>query len=273
MEQTVGVPSTGVTTIDDPDSAGFAAVRGWFDGAARIGFLTGAGISTESGIPDFRGPDGLWKRDPEAEKAAHIDHYVGDPAVRRRAWEGRVRNLGGEPPRPNVGHQALVHVERAARLRGIITQNVDGLHQAAGNSSELVHEIHGSWRESRCLTCGDTRPMREAVQRAVDGDPDPACLVCGGILKSTTIMFGESLIPEVVDRCRSVADDCDLFVAIGTSLSVSPANQMLVRARNAGARVVIVNDRATDMDRFAHALVRGRIGVVVPTLVGFDPGS
>jgi NAD-dependent deacetylase len=268
MQQTVNV-----LHIDDVDSEGFAEVRGWFDGAERIGFLTGAGISTESGIPDFRGPDGLWMRDPEAEKAAHIDHYVGDAEIRRRAWQGRIRNLGGEPPQPNTGHHALVHVERTARMRGIITQNVDGLHQMAGNSSELVHEIHGSWRESRCWTCGDTRPMREAVQRAVDGDPDPSCLLCGGILKSTTVLFGESLVPQVVERCRAVADDCDLFVAIGTSLSVSPANQMLLRAHNAGSRVVIVNDRETALDRYAQALVRGRIGIVVPALVGFDPGS
>jgi len=268
MEQTVVV-----LMIDSIDSDDFAVVRGWFESSERIGFLTGAGLSTESGIPDFRGPDGLWKRDPEAEKAAHIDHYVGDPAVRRRSWRGRIRNLGGEPPRPNHGHQALVHLERTGRMRGIITQNVDGLHQVAGSSPELVHEIHGSWHESICLSCGDTRPMREAVQRAVDGDPDPSCLLCNGILKSTTIMFGESLIPAVVERCRAVADDCDLFVAVGTSLSVSPANQTLVRARNAGARVVIVNDRETAMDSFAHALVRGRTGVVLPALVGVNAGS
>ena len=170
-------------------------------------------------------------------------------------------------PTPNAGHRALLTVESAGRLRGLITQNVDGLHLDAGHSADKVHEVHGSWRDSLCWECGDRRPMREAVQRVVDGDPDPACLLCGGILKSATILFGESLEPAVIGAAMDAAEDCDLFLAVGSTLSVGPVNNAVPRAKQAGARIVILNAESTAMDRFADALVLGSIGEFLPRLL------
>lgn len=239
----------------------------WVRGAGRVTVLTGAGVSTDSGIPDFRGPNGLWTKNPAAERAATIDHYIGDPEVRRAAWQGRVENLGRRRPEPNVGHRALVDLERAGRLRALVTQNVDGLHLDAGHSPDKVIEVHGSWRETLCWSCGDRRPMREAIDRVVAGDADPPCLLCGGILKSSTILFGEPLVPHVIEAALAAAEDCDLLLTIGTTLQVGPVNNVVPRAAGAGARVVIVNAEPTAMDRFADAVVLGSIAEIVPRLV------
>lgn len=254
-----------LTSIDDPD---FATVVDWLSAARRVTVLTGAGISTDSGIPDFRGPNGLWTKNPAAERAATIEHYLGDPEVRRVAWQNRVRNLGGERPRPNVGHRALMRLEEAGRLRAVITQNVDGLHLDAGHPREKVIEVHGSWCDTVCWSCGDRRPMSQSLDRVVAGEDDPPCLDCGGILKSATILFGEPLVPEVINAAFEAAEDCDLFLAIGSTLSVGPVNNAVPRARQAGARVVILNGESTAMDRFADALVIGAIGEVLPALLG-----
>jgi len=254
-----------ISSANDPD---VATVASWIAEARRITVLTGAGISTDSGIPDFRGPNGLWTKNPAAEKAATIEHYLGDPEIRRVAWQNRVRNLGRERPKPNAGHHALLSLEKSGKLRAIITQNVDGLHLDAGHPHERVIEVHGSWRDTLCWDCGDRRPMGESIQRVVDGDHDPACLLCGGVLKSSTILFGEPLVPEVIGAAMAAAEDCDLFLAVGSTLSVGPVNNTVPRARQAGARVVILNGEPTSMDRFAHALVIGPIGEMLPALLG-----
>ncbi len=255
------------TTITDAGDPAFDAVAELVAKARRITVITGAGVSTDSGIPDFRGPNGLWTKNPAAEKTATIDYYIGDPEVRRIAWEGRVANLGRRRPEPNLGHRTLLRLEEQGRLRALVTQNVDGLHLDVGHSPDKVIEVHGSWRETVCWTCSDRRPMSEAVQRVQDGDPDPPCLLCGGILKSATILFGESLVPHVIQAAMDAAEDCDLLLAVGTTLAVGPANNVVPRARNAGADVVILNGEPTSMDRFASALIVGSIGEWLPRLI------
>jgi NAD-dependent deacetylase len=243
-----------------------SVARGWIEAAERIVVLTGAGISTDSGIPDFRGPQGVWTRNPEAEKQSTIQHYVADPDVRRRAWRSRLESPAWGA-RPNVGHHALVTLERRGKLHTLITQNIDGLHQAAGSSPERVVEVHGTMREVVCLSCGARAPMERALARVRAGEDDPPCRTCGGILKSATISFGQSLVPEDLRRAELAARGCDLMLAVGTKLSVWPVAGVVPVASDAGARVVIVNAEPTEMDRLADAVLRGSIAAILPRLV------
>jgi NAD-dependent deacetylase len=242
-------------------------VRGWIEAAERVVVLTGAGVSTESGIPDFRGPQGVWTRNPEAEKQSTIQHYVADPEVRRRAWRSRLESPAWSA-QPNAGHRALVALERRGKLDTLITQNIDGLHQAAGSSPERVVEVHGTMREVVCLACGQRAPMERALARVQAGEDDPPCRTCGGILKSATISFGQSLVPEDLRRAELAARRCDLMLAVGTKLSVWPVAGVVPVAKDSGARVVIVNAEPTDMDGMADALLRGSIGDILPRLAG-----
>lgn len=243
-------------------------VRAWVGEAERITVLTGAGISTDSGIPDFRGPQGVWTKDPSAEKAATIEHYLADPDVRRRAWQTRLSTPAWRAE-PNTGHRAIVELQRQGKLHAVVTQNIDGLHQKAGTDIELVVEVHGTIWFSRCWDCRDRKPMAETLDRVRAGEDDPACARCGGILKSDTISFGQALVPEVIDRALRVSEECDLLLAVGSTLSVYPAANCVPRAKSAGARVVIVNAGPTDMDRLADAVLRGQIGELLPKIV--DP--
>ena len=240
---------------------------GWLSGATRICVLTGAGISTDSGIPDFRGPSGVWTRDPEAEKLSTLRYYVGDPDIRRRAWQER-RNHPAWTAEPNAAHAALGDLERRGRLRALLTQNIDGLHQRAGSSPELVVELHGTVHEVACLSCGDRTTMRSALDRVDAGEPDPACRVCGGILKSATISFGQALDARVIETAARAAADCDVFLSIGTSLTVHPAAGLPDLAARHGARVVVVNAEPTPYDPAADLVVREPIGMAVPRLLG-----
>jgi NAD-dependent deacetylase len=235
--------------------------------AERVVVLTGAGISTDSGIPDFRGPKGVWTRNPAAEKASNIQNYLADPEVRRAAWLNRL-DTPVWTAEPNLGHLSVFEIERRGRLHGLITQNVDGLHQAAGHDPENVIEVHGTVRFTRCWDCGDRRPMRETLDRVRAGEADPPCLVCGGIVKSDTISFGQSLVPEVIDRAFQVAEECDVMLAIGSTLSVYPVANCVPVAKRAGAQVIIVNGQNTEMDRLADFLLIGQIAEVLPALVG-----
>ncbi len=243
-----------------------ATVRGWIDAARRIVALTGAGISTDSGIPDFRGPQGLWTRNPEAEKMATIQHYVADPEVRKRAWRTRLETPMHDRE-PNDGHRALVTLERRGLLDTLITQNVDGLHLKAGSSRERVIEIHGTSREVVCLSCGQRAPMERALARVRAGEADPPCRTCGGILKSATISFGQGLVQEDLKAADAAARRCDLMLAIGTKLSVYPIAGVVPVAKEAGARVVILNAEPTEMDTLADAVLRGSISELLRRLV------
>jgi NAD-dependent deacetylase len=244
-----------------------STVRSWIEAARRLVVLTGAGISTESGIPDFRGPQGVWTRNPEAEKQSTIQHYVADPEVRRRAWRSRLESPAWSA-QPNAGHRALVALEHQGKLDTLITQNIDGLHQAAGSSPERVVEVHGTMRQVVCLDCGERAPMERALARVRAGEDDPPCRTCGGILKSATISFGQSLVPEDLRRAELAARRCDLMLAIGTKLSVWPVAGVVPVAKDAGARVVIVNAEPTEMDGMADAVLRGSIGDILPRLAG-----
>lgn len=239
----------------------------WIRSAPRVTVLTGAGISTDSGIPDFRGPNGLWTKNPAAEKASTLQHYLVDPEVRRFAWHNRLTSPTWDAV-PNAGHLALVQLERRGQLVALITQNIDELHQRAGHDPARVIEVHGTMRWSRCWECADRRPMQGTLERVRAGDPDPHCEVCGGVLKSDTISFGQSLVPEVIAAAMSAAGDCDLLLAAGSSLSVYPAANVVPRAKAAGARVVIVNGEATNMDRFADVVLRGPLSDLLPELCG-----
>jgi NAD-dependent deacetylase len=240
--------------------------RGWIEASRRIVVLTGAGISTDSGIQDFRGPKGLWTKNPAAEKMASIEHYLGDPAVRRAAWQNRLHSPAWQA-KPNAGHFAVAQLERLGKLEALITQNVDGLHQAAGNSAEKVIEIHGTIHEVSCLKCGDRAPMERALERVRAGEEDPPCRSCGGILKSATISFGQSLIEEDLARSQRVAEDCDLLLAVGSTLGVYPAAGAVPIAQRAGARIVILNAEPTELDHLADVLLRGSISQILPQLV------
>ncbi len=240
-------------------------VRGWIDAAQRVVVLTGAGISTDSGIPDFRGPQGLWTRNPAAEKQSTIQNYLADPQVRQAAWRARLEHFAWAA-KPNPGHLALVELERRGKLHALITQNIDELHQMAGNSAQRVIEVHGTVRRTMCWQCGARGPMQDTLQRVRDGEADPPCLLCGGILKSDTISFGQNLVPEVIDRAMAVAAEADVMLAVGSTLQVYPVAGSVEVAKQAGARVVILNDQPTPLDGLADALLRGSISQCLPAI-------
>ncbi len=238
-------------------------------GAARaVTVLTGAGISTDSGIPDFRGPQGVWTKNPGAERTSSLQDYLADADVRRQAWRNRLSSPAWEA-RPNPGHLALVDLERQGRLRALVTQNIDELHQRAGSSPELVVELHGSMWGWMCWSCGAKGPMAEVLTRLRAGDDDPRCATCGGILKSTTISFGQQLDPLVLEAAVEAVTSCDLVLAVGSSLQVQPAAGLVPLAARAGAAVVIVNAQPTPYDAVADAVVRQPISEVLPALL--DP--
>jgi NAD-dependent deacetylase len=241
-------------------------VPDWLTGARRICVLTGAGISTDSGIPDYRGPNGLWTRDPDAEKLVTLSYYLADPDVRRRAWLMR-RDLQAGEVAPNAGHAAIADLEAQGRLLALVTQNVDGLHQAAGSSPERVLEVHGTVHAVECLSCSDRTTMRSALDRVDAGEPDPACLVCGGILKSATISFGQELAERVLAAAAEAAADCDVFLAVGTSLQVWPVAGLTEIAAAHGARIGIVNAEPTPFDAVADLVVSEPISSALPRLL------
>jgi NAD-dependent deacetylase len=245
---------------------GLDEVAGWVRGARAIVVLTGAGISTESGIPDFRGPQGVWTKNPAAERTATLQHYVDDPETRKLAWQNRLRSEIWRAE-PNAGHRAVADLERKASLHTLVTQNVDGLHQAAGSSPERIVEIHGTVHGVKCLACDWHGPMDETLARVEAGEEDPACLSCGGMLKSATISFGENLVPADLDRSQRAAAAADLFLALGTSLGVYPAAGLPEIALSAGARLVILNQQPTPFDDYAAATSTAPLGEILPALV------
>ena len=240
-------------------------VRRWLEASVRIVALTGAGISTESGIPDFRGPQGVWTTNPKAERLSNIHHYMSDPEVRRLAWQSRLEHPAWHAT-PNAGHRALVDLERRGTLYALVTQNIDGLHQLAGHAPEKVIEVHGTMRDIRCMACDWRGPTGPVLDRVRAGEDDPPCETCGGILKSATISFGQSLEPDVINRAMRAAERADLLLAIGTSLQVYPVAGAVPLAKAAGARVVIVNAEPTPFDDIADAVLRQPIGEILPEI-------
>jgi NAD-dependent deacetylase len=240
-------------------------VRAWVDGAARVVVLTGAGISTESGIPDFRGPEGVWTKDPKAERLSNIHSYMSDPEVRRLSWQGRLAHPAWRAE-PNAGHAALVALERRGKLHALVTQNIDGLHQRAGNSPARVIEVHGTVHEAMCMSCAWRGPMPAVLERVRAGEEDPPCQRCGGILKSATISFGQPLEPDVIRRAMRAASEAEVLLAVGSSLQVYPVAGAVPVARDAGARVVILNAEPTPFDAIADAVLARPIGETLPLI-------
>ncbi len=230
-----------------------------------ITVLTGAGMSTGSGIPDFRGPSGMWTLDPESEKLLDHDWYVNDRDVRRRTWQ-----MWRESPvwsaEPSAAHASLVELERAGALRAICTQNFDGLHQRAGSTPGLVLELHGTVTGSHCMSCGAGKPTAELLA-VLDIEPDPHCARCGGLMAADIVMFSEPLRRDVLDAAVEAAASCHVFVAVGSTLTVQPAASLTRVAAQAGARVIIVNAEPTPYDHLADEVDRQPIEQVLPALV------
>ena len=240
--------------------------RRLIDEAQQVVVLTGAGISTDSGIPDFRGPQGVWTKNPAAEKTATLQYYLADPEIRKQAWRNRLDSPTWQA-QPNAGHRAIVALERRGKLHTLVTQNIDELHQKAGTDPAKVVEIHGTMRKVVCMSCGERAPMERALDRVRAGEEDPPCRTCGGILKSATISFGQNLVMEDLDRAERAAAACDLLLAVGSTLGVYPAAGLVPLAKGAGARIVIVNAEATGYDSIADAVLRDPISDVLPALL------
>jgi NAD-dependent deacetylase len=244
-----------------------AAVPGWARGITRLAVLTGAGISTDSGIPDFRGPSGIWTKDPAAEKLSSYQAYMADAGLRRRSWQNRLAHPAWAAE-PNLAHLALARLARSTIDTAVITQNIDGLHQRAGTPPGRVIELHGTMFAVVCTGCGDRTAMAGALARVRAGEGDPPCTCCGGILKSATVMFGQALEPGVFERAATAAAGCDLMLAIGSTLIVEPAASLCAIAAGAGAALVIVNRDPTPYDTAATAITRDPIGTAVPQIAG-----
>jgi NAD-dependent deacetylase len=232
-----------------------------------VAILSGAGVSTDSGIPDYRGPNGLWRRDPDAEKLVTYSFCMADPEIRRKSWLMR-REQAAPGAVPNAAHRAVAALDgRDGFAVRVITQNVDGLHQLGGMPDRKVLELHGTARAVSCTRCHARSSMEEALARVDAGEPDPPCRVCDGILKPATVMFGEPLDPEVLGEAVSVTKACEVFVAVGTSLAVQPAASLAGLAVEHGARLVVVNAEPTPYDALADEVVRKPIGTALPALL------
>ncbi|MBI1765661.1 MAG: Sir2 family NAD-dependent protein deacetylase [Acidobacteria bacterium] len=229
-----------------------------------VGF-TGAGISTESGIPDFRSPGGVWA----TNRMIYFDEFLNDRDARSEAWRQKflvwpeMRNA-----MPNAGHLAFAELERQARLAALITQNIDGLHQRAGNSAEAVIELHGTMTAAECLSCRLRIPMDEALARIAAGDPAPECEECGGLLKPATISFGQPMPGLPMQMAAIAAQTCEVFIAAGSSLVVYPAASFPEIAKESGATLIIINRTETPLDGMADLVVREEIGQALPKLIG-----
>lgn len=234
--------------------------------ASDIVVLSGAGISTESGIPDFRSPGGIWSKYDPSEFT--YQNFVSNPEHRVRYWTmGLEIHAVLAGARPNAAHHAVAELERMGKLRALVTQNIDGLHQRAGSSAQRVIEIHGTALWVSCLSCGDRMPREDVHARLHAGESDPACNHCGGILKPATISFGQAMPERETREAFAHAERSDLFMVIGSSLVVHPAAYLPVRAIESGAKLVIVNLEPTPCDRMATALLRGKAGDAMTAVI------
>ncbi len=234
----------------------------------RILVFTGAGISTESGIPDFRGPDGLWSKvDPDDFT---IGRYLSNPEIRKRGWR---MHLDGElwgaraQIRPNAAHVAIADLWRAGRLSGVVTQNIDGLHQAAGVPDDHVAELHGNIRRSHCVDCGADWPTEEVLSWVEAGADDPTCPFCDGIVKTSTVMFGEALPMREWSAALVMASAAEAVLVVGSTLGVYPAAEIALDPARRGVPMVIVNLGRTDHDYLARVKIDGKAGDVLPAMV------
>ena len=228
------------------------------DQAVSVVVFTGAGVSTESGIPDFRSPGGFWTRfDPEDFT---IDRFLASPETRRKQWRFLMAGELFRDTGPNAGHLAIAELERLGKLDCVITQNIDNLHQRAGNAPDRVFELHGNMRWIRCLDCGERFRLEELLAKHAAADEPPSCAVCGGILKPDVVFFGEALPEPTLQEAIRHASQCDLLIVVGSSLVVYPAAYMPLYAKQSGARLVIVNLTPTPADRIADVVIHAAAG-------------
>jgi NAD-dependent deacetylase len=233
--------------------------------AKRIVVFTGAGVSTESGIPDFRSPDGLWSRfDPEDFT---IERFLASPETRRKQWRFLLSGGFFKDARPNAAHVAIADLESLGRLECVITQNIDNLHQMAGNDPAKVYELHGNMRWIRCLDCGDRSALEEILRVYGTADAPPTCARCGGIMKPGVIFFGEALPEETLREATWHANHCDLLIVVGSSLVVYPAASIPFVAEQAGAKLVIVNLTPTPADAIADVVINTSAGEALPRII------
>jgi NAD-dependent deacetylase len=236
--------------------------------AKRITGFTGAGISTESGIPDFRSPHGIWA----TNRMIEFDEFISSRSSRVESWRQKAAVWPAmRDAEPNAGHRAFVELERRGKLLAMITQNIDGLHQRAGQSPDLVIELHGTMTEAECLSCHDRIPIDEALRRVAEEDPAPQCEHCGGLLKQATISFGQAMPAWEMERAMRASQECELFLAVGSSLVVYPAASLPLLAKQSGAHLIIINRMPTPMDEMADLVVREEIGVALPKLIEWQP--
>jgi NAD-dependent deacetylase len=254
-----------------PESERVALAVSLIRGASAVVAMTGAGISTESGIPDYRGPGGVW----ETQRPPTIGDYLENPETRKAFWRKRLADYPRLAARePNSGHQALVALERRGTLLAVITQNIDGLHQKAGNSPERVIELHGNAHELRCVSCGRSWPAAVIHERLVAGEEDPPCEACGGVLRSGTVLFGDPLPPEALDQAVAASSACDVMLIVGSSLVVNPAARLPRIARDRGASLIILNRTETALDALADVHILGEAGPTLSDLIGrLDSGN
>lgn len=240
-------------------------------GASAIVAMTGAGISTESGIPDYRGPGGVW----ETQAPPTIGDFLVNPETRREFWRRRLSDYPTLVARePNSGHQALADLERRGTLLATVTQNIDGLHQKAGNSDRRVIELHGNAHQLRCVDCGAVFAAPEIQHRLEAGDPEPVCTACGGILRSGTVLFGDPMPKAALDLSIAAARACDVLLIVGSSLVVNPAARLPEIARRHGASLIVINRTPTPVDDVADVRIQGEAGPVLSNLVrGLDSGE
>lgn len=242
--------------------------RQWIEEARSIVAFTGAGISTESGIPDFRSPNGVWARN----RTIYFDEFVQNEQDRVEYWRQKVEGWPDmRDAQPNAGHLAFVDLARRGKLKAMITQNIDGLHQRSGLDPALILELHGTTVEAACLQCADRIPMDEAVARVQGGELAPRCGRCGGLLKPATVSFGQSMPRDVLRKAEEAAVSCNVFLAVGSSLVVHPAAGLPVLAKRAGAKLVILNRTETPLDELADLVVNDEIGKVLPEMTQSGP--
>lgn len=246
--------------------------------SATVVVLTGAGVSTASGIPDFRGPEGVWTKNPAAERLSNIDAFTSSTEVRQAAWQRLL--LGRDVAvQPNPAHRALVAFERSGKLKALITQNIDGLHVAAGSDPDLVIEVHGNSRTTRCLRCGTETPTAEVLEQVAAGDLDPHCHAviqnaeCAGLLKTAVVSFGQPLPQREFARAEYLAKQSDLLICLGSTLAVRPVSDLVPKALSRGSRLLIINAEPTQYDDEADVVVRGDIPSVLGQVLGVPTTS
>jgi NAD-dependent deacetylase len=236
-----------------------------FSGVSRVAVLTGAGISTDSGIPDYRGPNGVWTRNPGEMNTFTLDTYLRDAETRKRFWATYVNHTAWHAE-PNDAHKALADLAGTGTAVRVLTQNIDGLHQRAGFPARKVLEMHGSMHHTVCVACRRSQPTGPVLERVRAGDADPACTDCGGVLKLGVVLFGENLDGEVLGKARTIAAASEVFLAVGTSLQVEPVASLCDIAFTAGAQLVVVNRDPTPYDDWASLVIRDPIGGALPEI-------